>query len=54
MRNDQLLAHADFEATIPPESIARWRIAVEAWEENASLRNPYKGVRKSMFVQSYA
>lgn len=42
MRNDQILAFEDFEATIPADVVAQWHQAVELWEANSSVPNPFK------------
>jgi len=46
MRNDQLLAFQDFEATIPADLVAQWREAVELWEADSSAPNPFKAEKR--------
>jgi hypothetical protein len=47
MRNDQILAFQDFEATIPTELVAQWRAAVELWETDPKAPNPFKVEKRS-------
>ena len=42
MRNEQILAFHDFEATISVELVAQWRAAVELWEDDPNAPNPFK------------
>jgi hypothetical protein len=42
MRNDQIIAFQDFEATISEELVTQWRAAVELWEEDPNAPNPFK------------
>jgi len=42
MRNDQILAFRDFKATIPADVVAQWHQAVELWEADSSVPNPFK------------
>ena len=42
MRNDQIIAFQDFEATISDELVTQWRAAVELWEEDPNAPNPFK------------
>ena len=42
MRNDQILAFQSFEATVPVELVAEWRTAVELWERDSNVPNPFK------------
>jgi len=46
MRNKQILAFQDYEATIPVELVAQWRQAVELWEEDSSAPNPFKAEKR--------
>jgi len=42
MRNDQILAFQDFEATLSNELVTQWRAAVELWEDDPNAPNPFK------------
>ena len=42
MRNEQFLEFQGFEATVPVELVAQWRVAVELWERDSTAPNPFK------------
>jgi hypothetical protein len=39
---DHVISHAEYERSLPPDSIARWTVEVEAWEKDPSQPNPYE------------
>lgn len=45
--HDHVIAHHEYQATIPPDSIARWTADVEAWEKDPSNPNPFEVTVKS-------
>ena len=39
---DHVIAHRQLEDSIDPDNITKWTLAVEAWEEDPTLPNPFK------------
>jgi hypothetical protein len=44
---EHVIAHQELEATIQPEQLATWEVAVEAWEADPAKPNPYEMVVKT-------
>ncbi|KAF8868419.1 hypothetical protein BD779DRAFT_1460905 [Infundibulicybe gibba] len=40
-RNDRKFLHNQFEVGLDPDAVARWKIELEAWEQDHSKPNPY-------------
>ena len=41
-QNDHIVALEELESTISPDSLMQWQIAVELWEQDSNVPNPFK------------
>ena len=46
MQNKLIIAFQDFELTILVELVSQWCQAVELWEENSNVPNPFKAEKQ--------
>ena len=47
-RNDHIVALEELESTISPDSLMQWQIAVELWEQDSNVPNPFKAEWQSV------
>lgn len=50
-RSELVWAYHEFSDSLPVESVAKWRAAVEAWEQDNNSPNPFVLTLKSMSFQ---
>jgi hypothetical protein len=41
-RNEHINAFQELNGSLPPESVASWKEAIEAWEQSKTKKNPFE------------